>query len=146
MNENPKPRVLTPPNPITQAAHRKQTIWQIWVPFAIVVVLVLLSAVFVVIAGFRGTGDTVLWANISVIWLIVPMLFLTIIFIAVTAGLVVLLFQALRYLPSYSRQLQDVFTTVSFYVRKYSDVAVEPFLKAHSFSASIRALRRNKTS
>jgi len=142
MNGKSKPSVRPAPNPITQATHRQQTLWQIWVPFGVVVVLVLISALLVVIAGFQGTGDISRWADISLIWLILPMLLLTVILIAVTAGFVFLLFQLLRILPPYTRQLQDVFVLISFYVRKFSDAAVEPFLKAHSFSASIRALRR----
>lgn len=142
MNENKKPPVRPAPNPITQAVHRRQVLWQIWVPFIVIVVLVLISAVGVVLAGFQGTGDISRWANISLIWLILPMLLLTIIMIAATAGIVYLLYMALRVLPSYSRQLQGIFVLISFYVRKFSDAAVEPILKVNSFSASVRALRR----
>lgn len=142
MNDGPTLSVRPTPNPITQAAHRQQVLWQIWVPFAVVVILVLISAVGVVVAGLQGTGDINRWANISLIWLIAPMLLLTVLMIAATAGIVYLLFQTLRVLPSYSRQLQDILAKVSFYVRKYSDAVVEPFLKAHSFTASVRALRR----
>ena len=142
MNGGQKPPVRPAPNPITQAAHRQQVLWQIWAPFAVVVILVLISAVGVVVAGLQGTGDINRWANISLIWLIAPMLLLTVIMIAATAGIVYLLFQTLRVLPSYARMAQDIFATISFYVRKYSDAAVEPFLKAHSFTASVRALRR----
>ena len=109
---------------------------------AVVVILVLISALGVVVAGLQGNDSISRWANISLIWLIAPMLLLTILLIAATAGIVFLLYKALRLLPPYARQLQDILAKVSFYVRKYSDVAAEPFLKAHSLSASIRALRR----
>jgi hypothetical protein len=142
MIEEPKPRVKPEPNPITRAAHRRQITWQIWVPFGAVLALILLAAVAVVVAGLQGTGDVGLWAEISLIWLIVPMLFLTVIAIAITAGVAVLITMAVQKLPPYSRQLQDIFAKISFYTRKYSDAAVEPFLRAHSASASIRALGR----
>ena len=139
----PKPSRIRPePNPVTIAAHRRQVLWQITLPVTVVVALVLLAVVGVVLAGIRGSGETSLWADISVIWLIIPMLFLTIIFIVATAAMVYLLVQVLRNLPPYSRQMQDIMALVSRRVRQYSDAAVEPFLRWHSFSASVRSLRR----
>ncbi len=96
-------------------------------PLTVVVILVFISALGVVVAGLRGNDNIGLWSDISLIWLIAPMLLLTILMIAATAGIVYLLYQTLRLLPSYAHQLQDIFAKVSFYVRKYSDVAVEPF-------------------
>jgi len=97
-------------------------------------------------AGSRSSGETTtsLWADVSILWLIAPMLILMIIVFAVCVGAIYLLRLTLRGLPLYSRQLQDILFLVSYRVRKASDAAVEPVLRAQSFSASLRSLRRKK--
>ncbi len=146
MQETDQAAVQPQPNPVTMAAHRRQVLWQITLPVAVVVLVIVLAAAGVVWAGSRSSGETTtsLWADVSILWLIAPMLILMIIVFAVCVGVIYLLRLTLRGLPLYSRQLQDILFLVSYRVRKASDAAVEPVLRAHSFSASLRSLRRKK--
>jgi hypothetical protein len=46
-------------------------------------------------------------------------------------------------IPPYARFAQDWFAYVTFRVRGVADKSVEPFLRMHSFVASVRAFRRS---
>ncbi|MGW8250917.1 MAG: hypothetical protein ACWGO1_09765, partial [Anaerolineales bacterium] len=66
------------------------------------VFLVLLAGAVVVLAAVSGEGDISRWSDISLIWLIAPMLLLIIILIAMTAAMVYLFRRMLPVLPRYS--------------------------------------------
>jgi len=134
----PPQRQLPPPNPVTMAAHHRQVFWQIYLPLSVIVVLVLCAGIGVLVAGFFGSGDLARWGDISLIWLISPMLVLTFISFLALAAMGYLLWRILRVLPSYARQAQDLFRLVEKRVRSGSDVAAEPFIRAHSFMAVLR--------
>ena len=123
--------------------HRRQVLWQIYFPLIIIVSLVLFAGIGVLLASISGSGDLTRWGDISLIWLISPMLVLIFISFIALGAMVYLLWRILRVLPSYSRQLLEIFLLVQIRVRKASDVAVSPFIYTHSFMASIRrGLRR----
>jgi hypothetical protein len=124
------------------AIHRRQVFWQIILPLAVIVSLVLFAGIGVVLASVSGIGDLERWGDISLIWLISPMLVLIMISFLALGGMVYLLWQILHVLPSYSRQLLEIFLLVQVRVRKVSDAAVSPFIYTHSFSASVRRLTR----
>lgn len=107
------------------------------------VFLVLLAGAVVVLAAVSGEGDINRWSDISLIWLIAPMLLLIIILIAMTAAMVYLFRRMLPVLPRYSHLFLSYFTMVSRQVKSISNASVEPFLRAQSLSASLRAFKRS---
>jgi hypothetical protein len=138
-------RPLPPPNPVTYANHRRQVFWQIYFPLIIIVSLVLFAGIGVLLASVSGSGSEAIsrWGDISLIWLISPMLVLILISFVALCGMVYLLWQILKVLPSYTRQLLEFFLLVQIRVRKASDAAASPFIHTHSFMASVRrGLRR----
>jgi len=120
------------------AAHRRQVFWQIYLPLSVIVILVLCAGIGVLVAGISGSGNVARWGNISLIWLISPMLVLTFISFIALAAMVYLLWRILHVLPSYTRQVQDFFLLVQRRVRIGSDAAANPFIRAHSIMASLR--------
>lgn len=133
---------LPEPNPVTMSVHRKQSFWQITLPLLVGVILVLIAGAGVVWAAVNDSGDVSGWSDVSVMWLIAPMLLLTIIMIAMTAAMVYVFGRLLPVLPRYTHLLLGYLVLVSRRVEGISDAAVEPFLRAHSLSASARAFRR----
>jgi hypothetical protein len=137
---------LTPPfrerNPITTQKHRHEVFWQITVPVTLGGLLLLLIAIGVVIAYFTNTGDIAKWANTSVIILIVPAMFIGLILIAISAGLVFLVTRGLLEAPYFARRVQDVSVLITLRINKISDASAEPFLRIHQFTAGVRALWR----
>lgn len=136
---------ITPPrNPLTHKNHRREVLWQVTIPLLFGGVLILGLAVWTVVTVVEG-GSVSLWADISLIYLIVPTMLLAII--------PLLLFAAIAYgfiwlnnnLPPYARQAQDMFARMRVNVQKISDQAVEPILRLRSAWAGVRALRRKSS-
>ena len=142
MSEQFHPPFPVEPNPLTQRQHRKEVLWQITLPLAIGVLLVLAAGIGVGYAGASKAGPVDRWASISTIWLIIPMMAVALIFLAVTAALAYGLMRLNALLPRYTRQLQDVFVVIEARVKRAADAAVEPALRARSAFAGLRALRR----
>ena len=137
---------LTPPfrerNPITTQKHRHEVFWQITVPVTLGGSLLLLIAIGVVVAYFTSTGDIAKWANTSVIILLVPAMFIGVILIAVSAGMVYLVTRTLSEAPYLARRVQDISVLITLRINKVSDASAEPFLRLHQFSAGVRAFWR----
>lgn len=142
MEEIPQSPRLPEPNPVTTAAHRRETFWQIKLPLLVGVLLVVLAGVGVIWAAVRGEGDVSRWSDISVIWLILPMLLLTLIMIVLTAGMVYMVGKLLPVLPRYTHLLLGYFVQLARRVESISNAAVEPFMRVHSASASVKAFQR----
>ena len=134
---------LPDPNPLTRLAHRQQSFWQIKLPIAICIALVSISGLMVLIFGFGKGGSLSSLSDISVIWLIVPMLILGSILIAVQVAVIYLLFRFMPIIPGNSRKVQDFFVLLSVQVRKISDKSTAPFVRIHSMTASLGAFRRS---
>lgn len=141
--EQPAKPPLPEPNPITRLAHRQQSLWQIKLPIAISILLVSVSGVMVLVAGFGRGAELSTLSDISVMWLIVPMLILGSMLVLVQIALIYLLFRFLPIIPGNSRKVQDFFVLLSKQVRKISDKSTEPFLRVHSMNASFVAFRRS---
>lgn len=128
-------------NPLTHRAHRRQVLWQILLPLAIGVIAML---VFTVLAATAQAGKASLWADISIIFLIIPLMAVCLLFLALTAGLIYLFMRLSGLIPSYARQAQDFILRLGQRVRRGADASSEPLLRYHSFVAALRALRRRK--
>jgi hypothetical protein len=144
MNEPYRPPQLKG-NPVTLRKHRREVLWQIGLPLAIGVLLVLVAGGGVIYAGASGAGDVGRWMSISLIWLIIPALVLTLLVTVVMAAFAYGLIHLLGVLPGYTRQVQDIFVVIESRVKKAADAAVEPVLRAHSLVARLRVLRRKRT-
>jgi hypothetical protein len=138
----PPERKLPQRNPVTHQKHRQDVLRQITLPLLLGLAVLLTAAVLVVIAGFQGGEQVSIWADISTIWLILPMLFVALIFLVLIGGLAFLVTLLMRKLPPYARLVQDFFKLVSYRVRQLSNKAVEPVLRAHGTTAALRSLRR----
>jgi hypothetical protein len=136
-----KPKFQVPErNPSTYAIHRREVFWQITLPLGIALLLILGMVTGVILAGIKDVGDISRWADISVIWLLIPAIVITLIsFIAVT-GFVYLVTKLLGILPGYNRLGQDYVNLFKVRSKKIADLIVEHFVKLRSFKAGADAL------
>lgn len=127
-------------NPVAQRAHRKQVFWQITVPLVIAALIILALAVLVSTGNSQSAS---LWADISLIWLIIPVMVVSLIFLVVLAGLVYAVIWLVRILPGYALQAQNFMVMIANQVERLGNAIVEPILRINAFLASIQALRRS---
>lgn len=130
------------PNPVTRRKHRQEVFWQVTVPLLVGAILVLAAGVGVIYVGATNLTPVDRWASISIIWLIIPTMFVALIFLAVIASLAYGLARLIGILPKYTRQVQDLFVSIEARVKNAADSAVEPALRVQSIVAGLRALRR----
>lgn len=130
------------PNPVTRRKHRREVFWQVTVPLLVGAILVLAAGVGVIYVGATNLTPVDRWASISIIWLIIPMMFVALIFLAVITSLAYGLVRLIGILPKYTRQVQDLFVSIEARVKSAADSAVEPTLRVQGIIAGLRALRR----
>ena len=128
-------------NSKTEATHKREVFWQITVPLVVGAILALTLAVIAVVSATSG-GSVKQAGDAALICLIVPLMFFTLFFGIIAAGIAFGLIKANQELPFVFKQMQDVMVRVRYQVQIGSDKAVEPFVKIRSFFASIGALKR----
>jgi hypothetical protein len=122
----------------TQKQHRRQMFWQVFFPLGVGVILMLVVCVLPVAAIAQG-GEVRKWADISLMWVILPGMIFSLIPLALLAGSIYGLVKLFRLLPGWMFRVQGVFNQIRNLVRQYSDKAVEPVLQVQSFNARIQA-------
>lgn len=127
-------------NQATRDNHRREVLWQITVPFVLAVLIFLAFVVWVGIAGARGSGQISTWADVSLIWLILPTMALALIALIALSGLLYGIIKLIGMLPVYSLKLQRTLWKTQTILRSGSDTAVEPVLKIESVRAGARTL------
>ena len=149
MVENPSspkaPQPLPEPNPATRRAYRRQSFWQITLPFLIALLLLLALAGGTIWAASGGLPEVTRWADVSLIWLISPQLFFYLLNLVILIALAVGLAKLLAVLPRITRLIHEKILLVQREVQKYSNIALEPVLKVKGFKASAEALKQQIT-
>jgi hypothetical protein len=136
--ETQKPQIeLPPPNPVTRARHKREVLLQITLPFLAFVLLLVALAVLLTVFEVGKVGT---WAEISTIFLIVPVLIASIIPLALFAALAYGVTKLLGIIPPYAHLVQDYFEKGLYYVKLGADKLTEPVLKAHSGLAVVDTL------
>lgn len=126
-------------NPQTRQRHRQEVLWQITVPLlagsAILLILSLLTTTL-------GSIEASFWSSISVIWLIIPVMLLALISFVFLAASVYATVRLIQVLPYYSYQALTWLILFGSNIHRLTDRMVEPVLKAHSLSASVKMAGR----
>ena len=121
----------------TVRIHIRQFAWQILVPFLVMAGLIIAGAVLVVSGGTPRTG---VWADISVIWLLIPALFFALMFLIVMITVVYGMAKLLQVIPHYTGKAQGIFALLSTGTRKVSDGTTKPFIWFRQAGAVIKSI------
>jgi len=129
------------PHPVHESylRHRKQLAWQILLPIVLTAILFIAMIVLVNIATFRDNGDVGRWAAVSTIWIVIPIMIASLLFLAVLIGIIYLIARLLAIAPTYTGQAQDFVYRISGYVKRGANVAVKPVIFLDSIGAGIKA-------
>ncbi|OGO62703.1 MAG: hypothetical protein A2030_10025 [Chloroflexi bacterium RBG_19FT_COMBO_50_10] len=125
-------------NPITHAKHRREAFWQIIFPMLIGLIIVVAIVVVIIFSGTTSTSDLSRWADVSLIWLILPSLFIALIFLAILIAFTYLISVVLKITPRYARIIQIYFEMGKYKVSHYSNLITAPFVKTRSIWAVMR--------
>jgi len=121
----------------TVRSHKRQFAWQILVPFLLMTGLIIAGAVLVVTGGLAQTR---VWADVSIIWMLAPMLVFGLLF-AVVLGLLIYGFvKMIQITPRYTGRVQGLAAAVSAGAHKVADGATKPVLWFRQAGAVIRSL------
>lgn len=119
--------------------HRRQFWLQIFLPMLIAILLIIAVAVWTGIATFGQGGDSPRWAAISTIWLVIPVMFFSLVFLAILIGLIYLMARALNVIPPYTAKAQYYVNHGTSEARRFSEMATKPVLFIEGIRASVKA-------
>jgi hypothetical protein len=125
-------------NPITHAKHRREAFWQIIFPMLIGIILVVTVVVVIIFSGTTSTSDLSRWADVSLIWLILPSLFVALIFLTILIAFTYLISVILKMTPRYARIIQIYFEMGKYRVSHITSQITAPFIKTRSMWAVVR--------
>ena len=130
---------LPKPEHYSYKLHRKQVGTQIVLPVVLAGILMIVMIVIIGLATFRDGGDVARWAAISTIWMIIPALFIGLVGLAVTIGLIYLFAKLLDILPIYTGIAQDYVNKARSYIIHAADRAVRPIIAFNGFMSKVKA-------
>lgn len=128
-----------PRNPEAWARHRRQVFWQITLP---AIGLGLGFVALCVLAALGEGGQISQWADISFIWLILPVFLSSFLVLAMVAGLVYLVLKLIEILPVGSFKALQQFHRLNSLLAGLNQRLTEPFIKTASAKASAKAALR----
>jgi fatty acid desaturase len=121
-------------------AHRRQMWTQILLPLLMTVLLFLAVIILTSIATFRDNGEVGRWAAISTIWLVIPILFAGLIFLALLAGMIYLLARLIGLIPPYSYQVQRFVYRIEGHVKRGAEMSRKPVLFLDILKSQIKKI------
>ena len=121
--------------------HRQQRLWQIILP------IILISLIIFSIGGYfvaiEGSQSRVL-ADISIIWIIMPLLLIFLVALAVLIGMIYLLYKVNRNTPLLTQRIQRIFSLIQQKSLHIVDSIVKPVLWINQLQAGIvRLFKKN---
>jgi uncharacterized membrane protein YhdT len=123
----------------TIRAHRRQFAWQILLPFLVVAGVIIAGAVLIVKGGASRTS---VWADVSVIWLLVPALFLALALMVLVITIIYGMVKLLQIMPRYTGKTQGMFIRLSAGTLKVADGSTKPFFWFKQAGAVIKSIFR----
>jgi len=127
---------------VSYLRHRRQSVWQIWIPVGVGSLLILGAAVIMIlpVTGVDTGVDVSHWADASLIWMILPLLFLAIVVTLFLIGLIILTAKILKLIPQYTVIGQHYAALISATVQFWSKRIAKPLIVIKSHLASMNAL------
>jgi hypothetical protein len=132
------------PQPVHESylRHRKQVTWQIILPIVLTFILLIALIVLINIATFRDGGDVARWAQISTIWIVIPIMIGLLIVVALLGGIIYLLAKLLHVTPAYTGLAQDYVYLAQGYIKRGTEMIVKQVIEIQGVVASVQEFFR----
>jgi hypothetical protein len=131
MNNQPVPPIKNKV-PNTAADHRRQLIWQVWVPLGAAVLIFIALAVWASLATASNSVVGTHFADISAVFLIVPAVIAGFVILVILAAIIFGLAKLLAVLPIFSLRVRAQFYFVEGAVIAFLDKLTQPVLAVDS--------------
>jgi uncharacterized membrane protein YhdT len=125
-------------NPKTHAEHKREVFWQITLPLLIGILLLLAAVAAIILSATQPVTDLGRWADVSLMWLILPSLFFALILLISLIGFVYLISYLLRLIPRYALIVQHYFELTKNKVSLLTNLSIEPIFRMRSIWAAVR--------
>jgi hypothetical protein len=139
MNEK-RSVVELPINASPVADHRRQMLWQVWLPLGISILVVLILIILTIVGAAQGSPQISRWGNISAIFVILPVLLVSTLLIVVVLALVYGMSILLKKVPGWMLSLQLHMVHISLITRRTADSIARPIMKVNETNARARRL------
>lgn len=134
----PKKPPLPPPTHASYLKHRSDVVWKIVFPLVLATLLVIVISVLIGIRAFNGGQDDIsLWAAISTIWIIIPLMLMSLVLTALLFGLVYGLARLLNVTPRYTGLAQHYILWFNAQLRLYADKLSDPMIGIKVWSEAL---------
>jgi len=121
--------------------HRRQRFWQIILPIVLVCLIIGVAGSLTI---FAAGDQNRLWADVSIIWLVFPLLFFALLFLVFLIGMIYLLNKLTKLTPRISLKAQNIFTRIEQETCRASNSIVKPVIWIHQLTSGLRSLTRKK--
>ena len=140
MTEN-RPSAELPRNRTTEAAHKRETFWQIYFPIAAALVAVVAFSVLVATTAWKGGGGASAraWADVSLVLLLLQVMIVILPVLVSATVMAVAVQYLLRQAPPYFKIAQDFSARIAVEVRRGVGYVSEPVLQ---FKAAVAGFDR----
>jgi hypothetical protein len=135
----PPARELPERNPVTHAAHRKETFWQITLPLVILLLVFIGMAVLVGWAAVGGSDQVRRWADIAIIWQAPLPIVLSLLCLTVNIGMVYAIYKLTSVMPGVMRLIHLYILTAHAKIRQLTDKLAAPIINASAAKAKVQA-------
>jgi hypothetical protein len=129
-----KPSITPSPDDLKQQ-HRKQTLWQIYVPLGVSVLF------FLFLSGLAITGQTegvARWGRISLIFLIMPVMIATLVLLVLLMAGVYFQAKLIKVTPLYMHKAQAYVFIAATKIYELANKIAQPVLVSYGWAASWR--------
>lgn len=127
---------LLPNDSPTIHSYKRQRVWQILIPMLVMTALITTAAVMTVTGG---TPRTQVWADVSIIWLIIPLMACTLLFLTILIAIIFGISRLTHVTPRYAARAQNLAAQGSTISRKIADGLTKPFFWLQQVGAVIKS-------
>lgn len=139
--DKPAP-VPTERNPEVHAQHRRETQRHIYIPLIAALVVIFAGVIAIIIYGLRHGSTLHRWASVSLIWVLIPFMFIGVLIMISAIGVMFGVTRVLEVLPGYGDIAQGYVHQATTSVNQVADGMVEPVLRVRSSWAVVKRRSR----
>jgi hypothetical protein len=136
---NAKSETLNTKRP-AEILHRKQAMWQIYFPMVLVLLLFIGLAVLIISGATSAPETNQKLANISTMYLFIPILILSLPILAILVGLIYLVSRVFPYISRYGTLITEKMEMIREWIDTWMDQASKPFIAVPSLFSGFRQI------